>query len=282
MATYQEILVKKGKPQSGVHAAVYENETSTVKIDVDVSDENGILTFNDLQSGKYHLRFWGKNYSKEDWKTIEVFDNATFTPRVYIRPLNGTVIKNGSGTLSFEMVKFNGSTQVPVQSGNIKLYTKASDGTYQEIIEDPNIDNGVVSFDDYSIEINANFIDGKQVLYAADTDENIEYDSVTLADVTDGIGFIGWTEVSSYVATFDPDTEVYSPSSITMQPKFALSGDILADGDSGISYEIDGVAGSGLPDSSASGVSVDEINNTGEVTITTADYFGGQTEYTAK
>ena len=148
MATYQEILIKKGKPQSGVQAAIYENKTSTVKIDVDVSDENGILSFENLDPGQYHLRFWGQNYSREDWKTIEVFDNSNFTSRVYIRPLNGTVIKNGVGTLSFEMVKFNGSTQVPVQSGNIKLYTKDSNGDYTEIKVS---DAGVNSFDDYSI-----------------------------------------------------------------------------------------------------------------------------------
>lgn len=273
MGSYKGRLTKS-EPYQGVQAVLYKAD-SDIKVDVDVTNEEGYFEFLDVDPGQYQVRFFGGDYTEEDYIDISILDEAQFISRHYIRPKDGTVIKNGSGTLTFELMRFNGSVQEIVTSGDVKLYKKDSNGKYIEIQDS---DTGVLGdgngnvYNGYSIKVDETFIGGQESIYAANKSEGDEYDSVTMADISDSKGFVSWVEPSSYVATYDPEADTYSPATITLTPEFAFDGNVLNPGsDPNFTFT------SG-PDVSATGISWD--SSTGVVTVDTDVYFGSNTEYT--
>lgn len=277
MPKYKGRLTKE-EPYQGVQAALYEAGSGDVRLDVDVTDEDGYFEFLDIEPGEYQVRFFGRNYDEQDYVDIEVFEKGNFLSRHYLRPADGTVIKNGSGELSFEVVRFNGNIQEIATSGNVKIYRKVN-GSYVAINSS---DTGVVgdNFNGYEITVNADFISGSETLYAVDNsgDSPIEYDSVSLADITDGKGFVAWVEVTSYMTSFNPDAEgtnKYEPQTITLTPKFAFEGDIIdPNADSNFSFTQEGLPTADTPN----GISVD--STTGKVEVGAADYFDSELSYT--
>lgn len=269
MAEYKARLTTT-RPYQGVEAVLYTLEG--VQVDTDVTDERGLYHFKGIDPGQYEVRFFGRNYGEEDYITISVFDNAAFVTQHFIRPLDGTAFKSGGPTtLTFELVRFNSGAQEIVTSGDVKLYLK-SGGSYQTIQP---ADTGVVSFDGYTLEIDETFVNGSVNLYAANAPANIEYDSVTVADVQDGKGFVSWVEASSYVSSYNPATDTFTPSGLTITPHFALAADqIDLDLDSNFTFN-------SLPtEDLANGVSVNSA--TGVVNVDCDLYFDSQDTLTMR
>lgn len=269
MADYKSRL-PDSRPHQGIEVALYDVDGN--RVDVQVTNEDGAFTFYNVSPGQYELRFFGGDYNEADWRTINVLDPSTFAGRYFIRPLDGTAIKNSSGELRFEIVAFQGSDQQVLTSGDVKFYRRLQNGDYERI---QTTDTGVVSStSDYEITINQDYIDGSATLFAGEPTGSggfNEYDSVTAVDVRDGKGFNGWVETTSYIAVYDPDTASYSPSTITMTPKFAIEGSIVDPSiDSNFSF-------TSLP-ANDSGLTIN--STTGEITIDVGSYFDSNTQFT--
>ncbi len=264
MATYRGKLVDQDRLVAGIQAAVYIPGGN--KVDTDVTDEFGYFQFNNLTPGQYEVYFYGGGYIEEDYITIFVTDRDSNT-QFFIRPTSGTVIKNSVGSLTVELREiFAGDITVPTD-GPIKLYVN-NGGTFELL----SAQTGVTAIDDYTATVGAAAINGTLDIYAvADANEVNEfiYDTITLADVTDGVGFIGWVTPSSFVA-IDEGSGIFDPATITLEPNFAFDGqEIDLVNDAGFTFD------SITPSTDlANGIDVD--SSSGLITITTADYFDEQ------
>lgn len=261
MATFRGKLSDRDRLVAGVQAVIYIPNGN--KVDTDITDEFGYFQFNDIAPGEYRIYFYGRGYEEKDFLTVFVTDKSSNT-QFFIRPLSGTVIKNSTGSLSVELREiFNGTVSTKT-SGPIKLYVD-NEGTF-ELLKDQ---AGVTATTDYAAEIDASAIDGTLDVYAvadANLDTEFIYDTITLADVSDGVGFIGWVTPSSFV-TIENEDGSFSPSSITLTPHFAFEGqelDLEADND--FSFDLITPA-----TDAGNGISVDP--DTGVITVTTEDYF---------
>jgi hypothetical protein len=124
----------------------------------------------------------------------------------YIKPLDGTAIKNSLGTLRLEARKLVGGTDTLLSTGTIKLY-------------DGSTDKG------YSATFAAADISGSVVITLKDGAGGTVLDSITLVDVTDGTsGGPGTNAVYGYIEPDGPlawvrasDGATWTPSDSTLQ-----------------------------------------------------------------
>lgn len=261
MASFRGTL-DQSRPYQGIEVVLYSD--NNIRIDVDVTDEFGDYFFTDIDPGNYQVRLFGGNYTERDWFEITIVDDRSLDV-FYIKPLNGTVIKNNTGQLSFEIVGLtDAGVQQVLTQGDVKFYTR-SGGNYVQVLSG---DPGVVSTDGYTLTVNQSFLSGTETLYAYNGVN--EYDHITIADVSDGVGFVAWVEASSYVTIYNPETDTYSPTTITMTPKFAVDGDILTLPDGNFTFETLPTAGGGITVNSSTGV----------VTVDTTTYFDTSDTYT--
>ena len=68
--------LSKSRPYQGIQAVLYDSEEN--KVDVDVTDEEGIYTLATPVTGSFQIRFFGGNYASDDYIDITIND-----------PLNG-------------------------------------------------------------------------------------------------------------------------------------------------------------------------------------------------
>jgi plastocyanin len=126
----------------------------------------------------------------------------------YIKPTNGTAIKNGSGTLTGELRKVDGPSDTKVTSGAIRLY---QDGVL------------ITSPTNYEYSLNSSAISGSTLLEAKNG--STVYDTLTLVDVNDGLGG-GYIEASNGLTLqrLSAEGTTVSPSSTTLTSTFYSSG----------------------------------------------------------
>jgi len=259
----------RSRPYKGIQVVAYQQATNN-KADTVVTDKFGYYQFNDLTPGSYNVYFYGGGYEASEYITIFVTDKASNT-QFYVSPENGTVIKNGSGTLSVQLKEIFDGKVTNTTSGPVKLYID-NNGTYELL----SAQAGVTLADDYKATVPASLVEPTLIVYAvadAGTDNEFIYDTITLADITDGVGFIGWVTPTSYLAVKD-EAGTINPDTISLTPNFAIDGatvDVSTDGD--FSFTDISVA-----DDAANGISVNET--TGVITVDTALYFDDQTVLT--
>lgn len=95
----------------------------------------------------------------------------------YIKPLNGTVIRNSSGSVDLQVVRVVGNNDINLNDGDIKIYT--DDDILIGTVEG-------VSGTSYNPTITGDAVtDGRLDLILKDGDGKI-YDSITIADLMDG------------------------------------------------------------------------------------------------
>ncbi len=76
-ATYLEVLKDSaGNPIPGVMVVLY---LAGVKIASDTTEKEGKVTFTDLATGHYELRFFGRGFTTNDTKFVSVIDEITST-----------------------------------------------------------------------------------------------------------------------------------------------------------------------------------------------------------
>jgi len=132
---------------------------------------------------------------------------ADSTPMYMITPLNGTQIKNGSGTIQLQVQESSISGLSNVSSGNIKIYSGSNlITTYAG-----------VTGTDYNPTIAASTIVGTMNLTLKDGAAT--YDALTLVDVTDGLG--GGSFLSPNLkATRNPGYGIYTPTFLSATASF--------------------------------------------------------------
>ena len=127
----------------------------------------------------------------------------------YIKPTDGTALKNSSGSLEVEARQIIDGVDSKISSGNIKLYVGTSDKGYDETFNASQINGSVL------VELK----EGSTV-----------YDTITLIDVTDGedaiVGSVTSNRSLAYVQNKnDGSWSTTDPSSLTA--KFYKNGSVL-------------------------------------------------------
>jgi sulfur carrier protein ThiS len=119
----------------------------------------------------------------------------------YIKPLAGTAIKNGVGTLSIEAHKITGNSDVVLSSGTIKMYKP----------------NNTVAGNGYVWSgITAADITGEIIVTLKDGSGGTPLDTITLIDVTDGLdSLIASVEPSNGLAWHQNPGGTWSPGTFT-------------------------------------------------------------------
>ena len=258
MGIYRGKLIDSQRPVAGIQAVLYTQSGN--KLDTDVTDPWGFYQFTDIPQGPYNVYFYGGDYTDDDHITIFVAESGS-NVEYYIKPTNGSVIKNGTGTLTVQLQSIiNGELSV-VTEGPIKLYVKDGSENFTPLWEE----SGVTGTK-YEAAVPASLIEGTLDVFAIaekGTPDEFLYDSITLADLTDGVGFIGWVEPTSYLTVLSEDG-TFSPDTITVSPKFAVDGVEVTPSDPAFTFDPDGV-----PDDQT-GVVVDD--STGVAVITSENY----------
>lgn len=272
MPKYRGKLLDTSKLLSGIQVVAYNLDTNN-KVDTVISDAKGFYQFNDLSVGGYEIRFFGGGYSQEDWITVYISEAFETAIQYFISAPEGSVVKNNTGSLQTKLNQITSGEVIDVLEGDVKLYYRSGGS----LLPVSGLSNSTSS-NEYSVDVAADDIPGTLTLIAASgvgTASEFIYDSITLADLSDGVGFIGYVEPSTFVTVKD-EFGAYSPATITITPKFAFDGVELPTDpttDANFSWTTRPTA------DAANGVSVNAA--TGVVTITAADYFDQEATFTA-
>lgn len=123
----------------------------------------------------------------------------------YLKPLDGTAIKNGTGSLRVEAHRVFGGNDVLLSSGVVQIY----EGTTAK---------------GYSVTYTAAEITGAAILTLKDGPSGNVYDSISLVDVADGTADTGKNAVYGYIEADGPlvwvrgsDGSTWTPSDATLQ-----------------------------------------------------------------
>jgi len=127
----------------------------------------------------------------------------------YIQPTTGTAIKNGVGSLTGELHKVDGPSDVKVTSGNVKLY---QDGVL------------ITSPTNYAYSLNSAAITGSTLIEAKDG--ATVYDTISLLDVKDALGGGYITANNGLVMQrVSSEASTVTPSTSTLVGTFYRAGD---------------------------------------------------------
>lgn len=132
----------------------------------------------------------------------------------YIKPLNGTAIKNGSGTLTIEAHLLTGGIDTHIQTGTIQLYDPDDN-----LVSTASPGNYLSPSDGYTGVLGTNEINGSKVITLKDGVSGEPLDTIALVDVQDGVvgsdaiyGYIeatnglAWTQATNG-GTWSPDVD---------------------------------------------------------------------------
>jgi len=154
----------------------------------------------------------GTTEEVRDSLTIAALRDGTDPILYYIKPINGTALFNGTGTLTLEAHKVTGGTDILLSTGNIKLYVDI--GGVQTAVTSGN--GFVAGSNGYTGIFNAANITNDVVVTMRDNGGVVVLDSITLVDVADGgdavYGYIiptapiSWTRASNQ-STWTPGTD---------------------------------------------------------------------------
>ena len=76
MATYKNHLRRvDGTPILGAQACLYNKYGQ--RLDVDITEEEGLYYFLNVMTGHYQVRFFGQDLTDEDWIEIDVIDEIS-------------------------------------------------------------------------------------------------------------------------------------------------------------------------------------------------------------
>ena len=129
----------------------------------------------------------------------------------YIKPLNGTQIKNSNGSLEFQAMYVSGSTTTEITSGPITIHDENGEVTVGGGITDGG--NGVK----YNPILNQDAITGQELLYLSGSSGIL--DTVTILDVTDGIA-AGTIIANNLFSRRDSGSVDFSPNPLAVTASF--------------------------------------------------------------
>jgi hypothetical protein len=137
---------------------------------------------------------------------------ADSTPMYFVTPIaGGTQIKNSSGNIQLQVQESSITGLSNISSGTIKLYKDDSSLL--------NASMSGITGDEYNPTIDKDAINGTLILELRDSSDDSVLDTITLLDVTDGLG--GGSFISSNLkSTRNPSDNSFLPTSLTAQASF--------------------------------------------------------------
>lgn len=128
----------------------------------------------------------------------------------YIKPINGTAIKNGTGSLTVEAHKLTGAVDEHLSAGTIKLYVGST-----EVTEANGYGTGS---DGYTGVFEPADISGAVTVELKDGPAGTVLDTITLVDIDDGLDQVfGYIEPTGAIAwVLDNDQTTWAPTSTTV------------------------------------------------------------------
>jgi hypothetical protein len=167
-------------------------------------DINTYFTFTDPKSGAVLT-------AQETFYIISDGIDGTGSEFYYIKPLDGTQIKNSTGTLELQAVSISGSTAEDIIGGTVKLYSGS-------VI----LNTGMTGITDggngaeYNPIIAASAINGSLLITLKDGANPV--DSISLLDVTDGLA--GGSIIANSLKITRDKLDAYSPTSLAATASF--------------------------------------------------------------
>lgn len=159
MANYRNYLRNKnGIPILGAQACLYDSNGN--KIDVDITEEDGLYYFNNLKTGHYQIRFFGRDLTEDDWLEIDIvdelptFSGISFDPIIFINYPN-LIVTEGDAfvTKQGEITQVNYAlTSLETSKGKISsvsIYVKKEDNPQWTLLDNLNIDSNSLVTDQY-------------------------------------------------------------------------------------------------------------------------------------
>lgn len=218
----------------------------------------------------------GPHYAQQ---TITKSKQGAGVEYYYIKPTNGTAIKNGTGTLTIEARRVTDGVDSLVSSGTIKLYVGSTEVT---------VANGYAAGSDgYTGVFDAGDINGAVVVELKDGPTGDPIDTITLVDITDGIDAVyGYIEPSGPITwTRATDQTTWTPTATTvdLDVTFVIAGTEVARDAYRITRDSDGLLTGAatthpLGDLNTARVTITPTGTGTRVFTVTFDYsFGGYT-----
>ena len=205
------------------------NFTDETSFTAGVGSDNDTATFtlpNAYSSSPYTFTVFARESANS---SIEASDSETLNiikpgldirPRFFIKPLNGTQIKNASGNIELQVVKIDGTGSFEISGssqGDAQLYS----GSTILATSMTGIDTGS-NISPTDVTYNAVFapssISGSKLISLKETDGTL-LDTITLLDVTDGLAGGSFISPSGSLLRLQPGG-TYSPTSIPITASF--------------------------------------------------------------
>jgi hypothetical protein len=134
-----------------------------------------------------------------------------------IAPISGTILKNKSGTLELQIARLSGSRYDYISGGTVVLVTGSANTTITAGNGISAGTNGV----SYNAIFDSTKISGSLIVRARDTSANITYDTITIADITDGVAAGGINSTDGLILVRNPNNNnTYTPSTTKLTASF--------------------------------------------------------------
>lgn len=152
MATYKNWLTRAdGTPILGAQACLYNKEG--VRLDVDITEEEGLFYFLNVATGHYQVRFFGLDLTEADWWEIDVIDELptgsgivydpiifTTYPNITVSEGDTRISEKGEITQALYTIDDVDTTQGKVAQASIYI---RQDGTFEwKLLDNLNLDYG--------------------------------------------------------------------------------------------------------------------------------------------
>jgi hypothetical protein len=175
-----------------------------------INSETGTYSVRYLYSNSGTITFRANYQGNNIDKTYSISKGVTGedATRYYIKPINGTAIKNSFGSLTVEAHKLDGGTDSLLSAGSTKLYVGS----------DP-ISTYLGSGTDYIGVFNSANISDSVVVELKNGPSADPFDTITLVDITDGAdgsdAIVGFIESSNGLVWTRDDFGAWNPATLT-------------------------------------------------------------------
>jgi len=161
MATYKNYLKRAdGTGILGAQACLYN--TDGQRLDVDITEEDGLYYFLGVATGHYQVRFFGRNLTEDDWLEIDVVDEfpdptisglVTYDPIIFATtPYLGVVEKDSKFMKQGELVTAEYTiTDIETTQGRVaatSIFFRADADNEWQLLDNLNLDVGAVNIDE--------------------------------------------------------------------------------------------------------------------------------------
>lgn len=157
MATYKNYLRRAdGTPVLGAQACLYN--TAGQRLDVDITEDDGLFYFLNVATGHYQVRFFGRDLTEDDWLEIDVVDEIPTSSGIVYDPIifvtypsiavvegDARVTKQGELTTVLYTLSDLSTSQGKVSSTS--LYVREDSETKWQLLDNLNLDAGSTVMD---------------------------------------------------------------------------------------------------------------------------------------